>query len=88
MWSRSVFCRNDEKILTSQGQEYLDKIQRKEEVTRRAHTEKMKLYSKQEYLDRKQKSGGNTRKYYAAKEELWLQAPNDEELKKHACFYA
>ena len=75
-----------QKYDASQGQEYLDKIQRKEEVTRRAHTEKMKLYRKQEYLDRKQKSGGNTKTYYAAKEELWLQAPNDEELKKHACF--
>ena len=61
-----------QKYVPSQGQEYLDKIQRKEEVTRRAHMDKMKLYRKQEYLDRKQKSGGNTRKYYAAKEELWL----------------
>ena len=36
----------------SQGQKYLDKKQRKEEDTRRAHAEMMKLYLKQEYLDR------------------------------------
>ena len=57
-----------------QGLEYLDKKQRTEEDTRRAHTDKMKLYRKQEYMDRKQESGVDTREYYTAKEELWLQA--------------
>ena len=38
----------------SQGQGYLDKKQRKENDTRRAHTDKMKFYLKQEYLDKKQ----------------------------------
>ena len=57
-----------------QGQEYLDKKQRTEEDTRRAHTDKMKLYRKQEYMDRKQESGVDTREYYTAKEELCLQA--------------
>ena len=63
-------------------QEYLDKKQRKEEDTRRSHTDKMKLYWKQEYLDRKQESGEDTREYYTAKEELWLQAyaPNKRSL--------
>ena len=39
----------------SQGQGYLDKKQRKENDTRRAHTDKMKLYLKQDYLDKKQR---------------------------------
>ena len=63
---------SQEKYDESHRQEYLDKKQEKEENTRIAHTDKMKLYRKQEYLDRKQESGEDTREYYITKEKLWL----------------
>ena len=62
----------------SQGQEYLEKKQRKEGDTRRAHTDKIKFYWKQEYLGKKQESVGDTREYYAAKEELWSRSKQGE----------
>lgn len=63
---------SQEKYDDSKRQEYLDRKQREEEETKRAHADKMK--GKQENLDRKQESDEDTREYYAAKEELWLQA--------------
>ena len=65
---------SQKKYNESQGQEYLDRKQKKEEETRRSHADRRKLYQKQEYLDRKQESGEDTRECYTDKEKLWLQA--------------
>ena len=58
---------SQEKYDESHRQEYLDKKQEKEENTRIAHTDKMKLYRKQEYLDRKQEHDEDVREYYPVK---------------------
>jgi len=71
---------SQQKYDDNKRQEYLDKKQREEEETRRAHRDKMNR--KQEYRDRKQESGEDSREYYATKEKLWFQAytPNKSSL--------